>query len=162
MVNNIDTERVYNKPTAKGATRRKDMGNLALADLNGLWVGFDRLHNEMIRGFRQPEYPRYNLIRSGEEEYTVEVSLAGWGKSDIDVVHSKTDGKLTIKGNKQDKDQEGDSYLHRGISGKSFTKEFHLAEHVVVEEAEFNNGLLTILLRLKLPEDQQPTHINIR
>ena len=130
MVNNTDTARVYNMPTAKGAKRRKDMGNLALADLNSLWVGFDRLHNEMVRGFRQPEYPRFNLIRSGEEEYTVEVALAGWGKEDIDVVHSKTDGKLTIKGDKQNKDQEGDSYLHRGISGKSFKKEFDEAERL--------------------------------
>ena len=139
----------------------KNMNNLAFADLNSLWVGFDRLHNEMIRGFQQPEYPRFNLIRSGEDEYTVEVALAGWNKDDIDIVHSKTDGKLIIKGTKQNKNKEKDSYLHRGISGKSFTKEFHLAEYVVIEEAEFNNGLLTILLKLRLPTDQQPTKITI-
>jgi molecular chaperone IbpA len=136
------------------------MGNLALADLNSLWVGFDRLHNEISRGFGQVEYPRFNLIRSNDTEYTIEVSLAGWDKKDIEVIYSKKDGKITVKGTKQVKDNV--SYLHKGISGKSFNKSFHLAEHVVVESAEFNSGLLVIILKLVLPEELKPVTIDIK
>jgi len=136
------------------------MGNLALADLNSLWVGFDRLHNEISRGFGQVEYPRFNLIRSDNTEYTLEFSLAGWDKNDIEVIHSKKDGTITIKGTKQAKDNI--SYLHRGISGKSFNKSFHLAEHVIVDSAEFDNGLLVIVLKLVLPEELKPVTIDIK
>ena len=136
------------------------MGNLALADLNSLWVGFDRLHNEISRGFGQVEYPRFNLIRSDDTEYTLEFSLAGWDKNDIEVIHSKKDGTITIKGTKQAKDSV--SYLHKGISGKSFNKSFHLAEHVAVDSAEFDKGLLVIILRLVLPEELKPVTIDIK
>jgi molecular chaperone IbpA len=91
------------------------------------------------------------------------MDLAGWDKKDIKLIHSKKEGTLRISGEKQlPRGEKADSYLHRGISGKSFKKEFQLAEHIVVDEAQFNDGLLKIELKLKLPEDQKPLTINIK
>jgi molecular chaperone IbpA len=111
----------------------------------------------------QPDYPRYNVVRTGDENYLIEMDLAGWDKSDIKLVHSKKDSTLKISGEKQaPRPGKEDSYLHRGISGKSFNKEFQLVEHIVVWNAQFDNGLLKIELKLKLPEDQKPLTIDIK
>ena len=92
------------------------------------------------------------------------MDLAGWNKDQINVVHSKKDGTLTINGEKKAprKDSNDTNYVHRGISGKAFNKEFQLAEHIEVNNAQFEDGLLRIELVLKLPEDQKPLTINIR
>ena len=143
------------------------MTNLALADFNRLWVGFDHLQRQMMRVHQQPDYPRYNIIKNwvdGDEGYIIEMDLAGWNKDQINVVHSKKDGTLTINGEKKAprKDSNDTNYVHRGISGKAFNKEFQLAEHIEVNNAQFEDGLLRIELVLKLPEDQKPLTINIR
>tara|TARA_B100000809_G_C15126166_1_gene526312 strand:+ start:1904 stop:2332 length:429 start_codon:yes stop_codon:yes gene_type:complete len=137
--------------------------NLAMQDFDRMWVGFDQLRNRMDGWQLQPDYPRYNVVRVGDENYLIEMDLAGWNKSDIKVVHSKKDGTLKINGEKQaPREDKADAYLHRGISGKSFSKEFQLAEHIVVDDAQFEDGLLRVELKLKLPEDQKPLTIDIR
>jgi len=136
------------------------MSTIALADFNSFLVGFDRLHNSFVKCYNHVEYPRFNLIKISDEEYKIEVALAGWTKKDIEIIHSKTDAKLTIKGKKQFSEKES-SYLHKGISGKSFHRDFVLAEHVVVATAELTDGLLIVTLRVEVPEEKRPTKINI-
>ena len=136
------------------------MGTLALADFNSFLVGFDRLHNSFVKCYNHVEYPRFNLIKVSDDEYKVEVALAGWNKKDIEVIHSKTDAKLTIKGKKQFSEKDS-SYLHKGISGKSFNRDFVLAEHVMVDIAELTDGLLTVTLKVEVPEEKRHTKINI-
>ncbi len=154
------------KQTPKGSkhlpkgNRRYTMNTLALSDFNNFLVGFDRLQRSFLNGSSQVEYPRFNLVKIDDDEYKIEIALAGWNKKDIEVVHSRTDAKLTIKGKKQLSDEK-DSYLHKGISGKSFIRDFALAEHVVVENAEFTDGLLTVILKVEIPKEQQPTSITI-
>jgi molecular chaperone IbpA len=149
----------------KGVKEKKmvSIRNLAMQDFDRMWVGFDHLRNRMDEWNLQPDYPRYNVVRTGDENYLIEMDLAGWDKSDIKLVHSKKDSTLKISGEKQaPRPGKEDSYLHRGISGKSFNKEFQLVEHIVVWNAQFDNGLLKIELKLKLPEDQKPLTIDIK
>ena len=136
------------------------MNTLALSDFSNFLVGFDRLQRNFINGYNQVEYPRFNLVKISDDKYKIEVALAGWNKKDIEVIHSKTDTKLTIQGKKQSANEK-DSYLHKGISGNSFVRDFALAEHVVVEDAEFTDGLLTVSLEVQIPKEQQPTKIKI-
>ena len=136
------------------------MSTIALADFNSFLVGFDRVHNSFVKCYNHVEYPRFNLLKVSDDEYKVEVALAGWTKKDIEIIHSKTDTKLTIKGKKQFSEKDS-SYLHKGISGKSFHRDFVLAEHVMVATAELTAGLLTVTLRVEVPEEKKPTKINI-
>ena len=129
------------------------MSTIALADFNSFLVGFDRLHNSFVKCYNHVEYPRFNLLKVSDDEYKVEVALAGWTKKDIEIIHSKTDTKLTIKGKKQFSEKDS-SYLHKGISGKSFHRDFVLAEHVMVATAELTDGLLTVTLRVEVPEEK--------
>ena len=136
------------------------MNQLAINDFNNFLVGFDRLQDMFIHGNSRSAYPPYNLIKVKENEYKIEIALAGWNKNDIEVVHTKTDAILTITGKKQTSDKDS-YYLHRGISGKSFAHNFALAEHVAVEDADFTDGLLTVSLGIKIPKEQQPQQIKI-
>ena len=135
---------------------------LRMTDFDRLFVGWDRVHNELanINGLSRGNYPRYNLIK-GENKYRIEMGLAGWEKDSIKI--TQDEGSLTIEGvDKQEIDAEkGERYLYKGISGKTFRKVFTLGEHVNVSEADFSGGMLTVNLKVDTPESKKPRLINI-
>ena len=136
---------------------------LRMTDFDRLFVGWDRIHNELanINGLSRGNYPRYNLIK-GQNDYRIEMGLAGWDRDSIKITQDK--GTLTIEGvDKQEikNKAKGESYLYKGISGKTFRKVFTLGEHVNVDEAKFLDGMLTVNLRVDPPESEQPKLINI-
>ena len=151
--------------TTERSLRRRIMVNslLRMTDFDRLFVGWDRVHNELanINGLSRGNYPRYNLIK-GQDEYRIEMGLAGWDRDSIKITQDK--GTLTIEGvDKQEikNKAKGESYLYKGISGKTFRKVFTLGEYVNVDDADFSDGMLTVNLRVDTPESEQPKLINI-
>ena len=126
-------------------------------------VGFERL----IDAFQQLEtgdpasraqtYPPYNIVKQSENNYLVEVAVAGFKQEDIDI--TVEGNKLSISGKVQ-ASATGD-YLHKGIATRDFSHQFTLAETVVVRAADMVNGLLVIRLENVIPEEKLPRKILI-
>lgn len=124
-------------------------------------VGFDSLFNELARLSNQPvtNYPPYNVIKHTEDKYSIELAVAGFKEGEISVEVDKN--VLSIKGEQATELDANFEYLHRGISARSFTRTFNLAEHVEVRNAEISNGILTVVLERQVPEELQPKKIQI-
>jgi molecular chaperone IbpA len=132
-------------------------------------VGFDPLFDRFERMFNddfftnqiQQTYPPYNIVKTGDYTYDIELALAGFGKKDIDV--SYEDGVITVKSIHQTKeDKEEDGVLHRGISKRHFTKSFSIADDVEVKDAELKDGLLKISMEKIIPESKKARTISIK
>tara|TARA_X000001036_G_scaffold399228_1_gene402685 strand:+ start:268 stop:699 length:432 start_codon:yes stop_codon:yes gene_type:complete len=132
-------------------------------DFDKLFVGFDRLNKELTRRNESSpltNYPRYNLVAVGDTGYRIEMALPGWSKDDIDIKQHKN--KLTIEGTqKQELESDEEHYIHKGLSGKTFSRIFTLGDWVEVSSAGFKNGMLVINLQVNTPEENKPTTINI-
>lgn len=127
-------------------------------------VGFDRLADMMDSASKQEAaagYPPYNIEQLGENEYRIELAVAGFSEDDLDV--TVQENVLTVSGRREARADEGDerNYLHRGIAERSFERRFHLADHVQVRDAELKHGLLSIRLEREVPEAEKPRTIAI-
>ena len=122
------------------------------------FVGFDNLFDEFERmsDFSDNKYPAYNIIKSGDEEYKIEVAVAGFNEDDINIEVKK--GLMTIEASKA---KHSNEYLHRGIAERSFTKQFRISDDIEVTGAELKDGMLTIDLFRKIPEADKPKQIKI-
>jgi len=126
------------------------------------FIGFDHVWDEIEKltavGANEKGFPRHNIVKYSDEEYAMEFALGGYKKKDLEI--EAKPGVLIIRGNPEE--EVGKTYLHKGITTKKFVETFRLAEHVVVDGAEFVNGLLVIKLRVELPEEQRPRKIEIK
>ena len=121
------------------------------------FVGFDSLLNELELRHDDTNYPPYNIIKQGNNRYAIEIAVAGFSKTDIEIIWEDRD--LIVKASK---DNTTDAeYLHKGISTKSFEKIFRLAEHVDVVGADLSDGMLSIELEVVLPDEKRPKLIPI-
>jgi molecular chaperone IbpA len=124
-------------------------------------VGFDRLFNDLNRTWansRSDNYPPYNIGKLTDTSYVIDVAVAGFGDTDIDV--EIKDGVLTVKGEKQEPESEVE-WVHKGISSRGFQRTFTLADHVEVKSAIVKDGILRISLEIIVPEEQKPKKIPI-
>ena len=125
-------------------------------------VGFDRwidIPNLLTNELTKPvTYPPHNLIKVGPLDYIVEIAVAGYKKSDIEITQEKS--SLIVKGEIKDKEQSVE-YLYRGLSRRNFTKAFTLADTVVVKAATLEDGILKISLKNEIPERDKPRKIEI-
>src|SRR6201996_6768011 len=121
-------------------------------------VGFDRLLDLLDQAEGAPGYPPYNIERSDENHYRVSVAVAGFAEKDLDI--EVRDGVLTVEG-RREADAAKPSYLHQGIAGRAFQRQFQLAEHVEVRGARLENGLLHVELERVVPEEKKPRKIAI-
>jgi len=147
------------------------MTNKSLSIFNQLrpvTVGFDPMFDRFERMFEDDffntpsvNYPPYNIVRTGDYTYDIEVALAGFSKKDIDVQYA--DSVVTIKSvhEAKDKDDE-DGTIYKGISKRHFTKSFTIADDVEVKGAELKDGLLKISLERIIPEAKKPRTIEIK
>jgi len=120
------------------------------------FVGFDNLFNQLDSGFFQnatDAYPPHNVIKHDEDNFTIELALAGFKESDFDI--QVKDGLLSIVGMREDTR----AYAHKGISSRSFEKNLRLAEYVEVIDSTFENGILSVKLRRILPEGKKARKI---
>lgn len=129
-------------------------------------VGFDRF-NDLFESMlndsseRFEAYPPYNIEKVNEDEYRITMAVAGFGEKDLNVMLEN--GTLSISGRIEDKtEEEGKTYLHRGIATRSFERSFRLADHILVEGAEIKDGLLTVALKREVPEEKKPRLIPIK
>ena len=124
-------------------------------------VGFDRMQRLMDAAMARTEvtYPPYNIETDGEAVYRVTVAVAGFGEDDLDVtLENET---LTIGGNKSN-ETENAVFLHRGIAGRNFQLKFNLADHIKVNGANLENGVLVVDLEREVPEELKPRQIEIK
>ncbi len=124
-------------------------------------VGFDRIFNLLENAQRarsSNDWPPYDIVKTDDDTYRVSIAVAGFAQDDLDITFQSN--LLTVTGKKQESPLEG--YLHRGIAGRPFEHRFELADHVRVDGADLNNGLLTIELVREIPEALKPRKIFIQ
>ena len=136
------------------------MRTIDLSPLYRSVVGFDRLADLLDSASTEAAsgYPPYNIERTGENAYRIEIAVAGFKSEDLNI--EVKENLLTVQGRKPAND-EARRYLHRGLAERNFERKFQLADYVVVETAELANGLLSISLKRELPEALKPRRIEI-
>ena len=134
---------------------------LDLPSFHRATIGFDRMFNELERQFANSTsqgYPPYNIVQINDDEYMISIAVAGFGMDNLDITKDKN--ILRIEGTSP-KGDENVNYLHKGIGGRNFRREFTLADHVEVEGATLVLGMLNIHLKREVPEALQPKKIAI-
>ena len=134
---------------------------LDLPSIHRHFVGFDNIFNEMDRMFENSKsqgYPPYNIAQINENEYMISLAVAGFGMDNLSI--EKDNKVLKIEGTAPKGDDDV-NYLHKGIGGRSFRREFTLAEHVEVAGANLELGMLNIHLKREVPEEMKPKKIEI-
>ena len=138
----------------------KSLWDLDPFKFNTTTVGFDdmvkKLQQSMMDAAPQG-YPPYNIKKVDSGKYVIEMAVAGFGKSDIEI--TLKDGKLVIEG--QAKSDDTAEYLHKGIAERGFTRQFTLADKVEVNNADMLNGMLRIWLDFIAEQEAAPKKINI-
>src|SRR3954463_9399011 len=126
-------------------------------------VGFDRLFDMLENntfGQAQENYPPFDLIKLGDNEYRIELAVAGFKENEIDITAQQN--VLIVSGRKKEEDeQKGNDYIYRGIANRSFERRFALADHIQVKGADIKDGLLAIELVREIPEAMKPKRIDI-
>jgi len=125
-----------------------------------VFLGFDSLFDEINRinnVKRQQSYPPYNVVKKDDDHYLIEIAVAGFSKDDIDLTLEK--GVLTVEGKQKTEDTK--DYIHKGISARSFVRNFTLAETIRVVGADVVDGMLLIGLENVVPEEDKPQTINL-
>ena len=132
-------------------------------------IGFDNMFDQFESLLSdgglsaQSNYPPYNIRKAGKDKYAIEVAVAGFNKDDVDVEYE--DNLLTVKTKKVNKAVEKDmdgEIIHRGISQRSFSRSFTIADDIKVEGAEIKDGLLTIKCEKIVPEQKKRKLIPIK
>ncbi len=123
-------------------------------------IGFDRLFDlldDAGHGETVGNWPPYDIAKTGENDYRITMAVAGFAENELNVIHQPN--MLEVSGEKSDADDT--HYLHRGIARRSFRRRFELADHVTVDGARLENGLLSVDLRREIPEEMKPRRIEI-
>ena len=135
---------------------------LNIPNLHRASIGFDQMFDELERSFANTPnsqgYPPYNIAQINEDEYMISVAVAGFGMDNLDITK---DGKILRIEGTSPKGEEEVNYLHKGIGGRNFRREFTLADHVDVKQAGLELGMLNVHLVRELPEELQPKKIDI-
>ena len=144
-------------------TKTLTLRSFDLPAIHKFGIGFDNLFDDLMRVNAQQSnnnYPPYNIVQVNDDEYTISVAVAGFGYEDLSVTKDKK--TLIIEGkHATDEDAEEINYLHKGISERSFRREFTLADHVEISNAHLELGILSIHLKREVPEEAKPKTIAI-
>ena len=124
---------------------------------------FESMFNHQYDSINVPNYPPYNIVKTGKYTYDIQVALAGYGKEDVDV--SFENSVLTIKSVKDEDEKEvedNDGVLHKGIAKRMFKKSFTIAEDVEIKGAELKDGLLVVSMEKIIPDHKKARSIEIK
>lgn len=137
------------------------MSNINLHPLFRRSIGFDRLNDFIDYAMQSdaPNYPPYNIEKHGENHYRIVVATAGFDQNELDI--SLENRLLTISGKPEVVQTEGTEYLHKGIVRRPFKLSLRLDDHIEVQQADYENGLLVIDLQRIIPEEKLPRQIPI-
>jgi len=165
----IAIDRIFDTLTRLTIGGKHMKNNLSIFNnLRPLTVGFDdmfdhfeHMMDDSFFGRSVGNFPPYNIVKTGENTYDVELALAGFNKKDIEVEYKEN--LLTVKSKKQEetKDEDG-NIIHRGISKRMFSKSFTIANDVEVKGAELKDGLLKISMERIIPEHKKAKLIDIK
>lgn len=140
------------------------LSNTSFKDLDKFFVGFDeqfnrisKMHDDLTKNV--PNYPPYNIKKTGDSTYVIELAVAGFAKQDIEI--ELADNKMVIKGNVQNEENDND-FLWKGIAARNFTRTFALEDQVEVKDAEMLNGMLKVFLERIIPEHKKPKKIEVK
>ena len=129
-------------------------------------VGFDSIFEEFDRLLESTErynsnYPPYNIRKLNDNDYKIEVALAGYSRDDIEL--ELKDSTLTVRNKTREKviNDESNGVIHKGISTRQFERSFTISEDIKVKHAELKNGLLNIDLERIIPDEKKPRLIDI-
>lgn len=137
------------------------MSNLNLNPLFRRSIGFDRLNDFIDYAMQSdaPNYPPYNIEKHGENNYRIVVATAGFHQDELSI--SLENQLLSIVGKPEAVQVEQTEYLHKGIARRAFKLSLRLDEHIEVQQADYENGLLVIDLQRVIPEEKLPRQIPI-
>lgn len=145
------------------------LGNITFGpmfkDFDKYFVGFEeqsayiqKLHAEMSKNI--PGYPPYNIRKTSDTKYTIELAVAGFAQNDIDI--EIDGGKLIVKGAVTSKEDDDTNLLFKGIANRGFTRAFAVDDQIEVMNAELFNGMLKIFLERLVPEETKPKKIPVK
>ena len=147
-------------------TKTLTLRSFDIPTLTKFGIGFDNMFDELMRVSAQQSstnYPPYNIVQINEDEYTISLAVAGFGHDNLSVTKDKK--FLIIEGKHAAETVENNdatcTYLHKGISERSFRREFQLADHVEISNAHLELGILSVHLRREVPEEAKPKTIAI-
>jgi len=128
-------------------------------DLSPFTIGFDNVFTQLdrVRQLPQTNYPPYNIRKgSTEDTFLIELAVAGFGEDDLTI--TVKENNLTVVGDIGDKDE---GFVHQGISQRKFSRNFVLADDVVIKGSDLSNGILTIYAERIVPEEKKARTIEI-
>ena len=130
-------------------------------DISPFAVGFDRTFDtlELLASSRAKEtnYPPYNIRKVSEDQYTIELAVAGFEERDLDI--ELVEETLTINGNRPK--ESGDGLLHQGLAARDFVKKFVLSDDMVIKGAALSNGMLYVGIERIIPDEKKPQKIKL-
>ena len=135
-------------------------------DFDRFFVGFEepmaqfqKLHDDVTKNI--PNYPPYNIRKNDDNHYTIEMAVAGFGQSDLDI--EIDGGKLVVRGNVQSStDDSEDNFVFKGIAARAFTRSFGIDDQIEVKDAELFNGMLKIFLERLVPEEKKAKKVAVK
>jgi molecular chaperone IbpA len=143
-------------------TNQLTLRSIDIPTINRFGVGLEGIFDNLLRATHQTSnYPPYNIIKHSDDTYSIELAVAGFKDGEVDV--EVENNQLTVRGEQQ-ADSESDSkgeYIYKGISARSFVRTFTLADHVEVAGAVVQDGILTVQLERRIPEEKKPKKIAI-
>ena len=148
-------------------TKTLTLRTFDLPAIHKFGIGFDNLFDDLMRVNAQQSntnYPPYNIVQINDDEYMISLAVAGFGHDNLTVTKDKN--FLIIEGMHSvaklaDEDDANYTYLHKGISERSFRREFQLADHVEIGNAHLELGILNVHLKREVPEEARPKTIAI-
>ncbi len=134
--------------------------------LRPISIGFDDVFNHFEKLFDKnffnisaSNYPPYNILKTGEYTYDVEIALAGYSKDDIEVTYENN--MLNIKSKKSNDDAEMNEIIHKGIAKRYFLKSFTVSDDISIKSAKLKDGLLKISMEKIIPDSKKARIIEI-
>ena len=147
-------------------TKTLTLRSFDIPALHKFGIGFDNMFDDLMRVSTQQStsnYPPYNIVQINDDEYMISVAVAGFGHDNLSVTKDKK--FLIIEGKHAAENVEVEDptaiYLHKGISERSFRREFQLADHVEIGNAHLELGILSVHLKREVPEEAKPKTIAI-
>jgi len=131
-------------------------------------IGFDNLFDDLMRVNAQQSnnnYPPYDIVQINDDEYMISLAVAGFGHDNLSITKDNKfliiEGKHSRENMDSAYDESTTKYLHKGISERSFRREFQLADHVEISNAHLELGILNVHLKREVPEEAKPKTIAI-
>ena len=147
-------------------TKTLTLRSFDIPQITKFGIGFDNMFDDLMRVTAQQSntnYPPYNLVQISDDEYLISIAVAGFGQDNLSVTKDKN--FLIVEGTHAAETVENNDstavYLHKGISERSFRREFQLADHVEITNANLELGILGIHLKREVPEEMKPKTIAI-